>query len=53
MSVSASWLRISPTALSFIIDPGADNEKSPRYRAISGHGHICLGQGKIGVDNGL
>jgi hypothetical protein len=26
---------------------------SPRHRAISGHGHICLGQGKIGVDNGL
>jgi hypothetical protein len=49
MSVSASWLRTFPTALSFIIDPGA----SPRYRAISGHSHICLEQGKIGVDNGL
>jgi hypothetical protein len=30
MSVSASWLRIFPTALSFIIDPGADNENLSR-----------------------
>ncbi|WBC28271.1 hypothetical protein DPMD02_0 [Desulfofustis phage LS06-2018-MD02] len=51
LAVAASG--VSAFAQSASGTANTDFNKSPRHRAISGHGHICLGQGKIGVDNGL